>query len=139
MSALGIAGISGVTLVRFIAGVVWNNILGIVGFAALVCAAVIFRRNTQAHKRLMLLASIYVLGPALARIARLPGFGGESGPLVPMVLLGLLATVIVYDVVIRRRRHVATVAGIATIVATFAIAQVIAGQPFDQAFVRALE
>jgi hypothetical protein len=139
MSALGFLGVEGVPMIQFVSSVVWGNFLSIVAFALLVSAAVVLRRNTQAHKRLMLIASLTILIPALARISRWPVFGGEDGPLLPIAGLGLLATVVVYDVVKTKRVHAATIAGVAANLATFAIAQVIARSPFGQAVVRMME
>jgi hypothetical protein len=60
----------------------------------------------------MLLATIAILGPALARLSRLPFFGGEGGPFVIMVSLTLLGTVVVHDLVTTRNIHPATALGI---------------------------
>lgn len=106
-AVLGI-GVSGVTVTAFLARVVCTNLGSLLSFATLLAAAVIFRHRPQAHKRLMLLASISILGPALARIARLPGFGGEQGPFTPTVLWGLVLTLAIYDFLTRRRLHPAT-------------------------------
>jgi hypothetical protein len=110
-SALGI-GVSGVRVVEFAAGVVWGNLTSVVVFAALLASAILLRGNAQAHKRLVLLASIAIIGPALARISRWPIFGGEQGPFVPLVLLLLVLAVVANDVIATRRVHPATVAGI---------------------------
>ena len=72
---------------------------------------VVLRRRPQAHKRLMLLASISIIGPALARISRLHGFGGEQGPFIPVVLWGLVLALAVHDLMSRRRLHPSTVLG----------------------------
>ena len=48
--------------------VVWGNFFTLVMFAAFVCLAVVFRNSPAAHKRLMLLASVSIVGPALARL-----------------------------------------------------------------------
>jgi hypothetical protein len=90
-SVLGI-GVSGVSLARFAAQVLWQNFGSLTAFALLLSAAMLLRGRAQAHKRLMLLASIALLGPALARIARWPGFGG-------------------HDLVANRRLHPATSIG----------------------------
>jgi hypothetical protein len=139
MSTVGFLGVEGVPMIQFVSGVVWGNLLGIVTFALLVTAAVVLRRNTQAHKRLMMIASLTIIIPALARIARWPVFGGEDGPLIPLVGLGLLATVIVYDIVKTKRVHMATIGGVATNLAAFAISQFIAQTPFGQGVVRMME
>jgi len=110
-SAIGI-GVTG-PVVRFLADVVWQNIGSAVTFAALAWTGILLRRRTAAHKRLMMIATVSILGPALARLARLPLFGGEQGPFTPLVLLALLAAVLVHDVVTLRKVHPATTWGIA--------------------------
>jgi len=59
----------------------------------------------------MLLASISIIGPALARVARWPVFGGEQGPFIPVVFWGLVLALAVHDLMSRRRLHPATVIG----------------------------
>ncbi len=139
MSAFPFVGVEGVPMIEFVSSVVWGNFLSIVAFALLVAAAVVLRRNTQAHKRLMLIAAFAIIIPALARIARWPVFGGEDGPLLPIAGLGLIATVVVYDLVMTRRLHMATITGVAALLGTGAIAQVIARTPFGQAVVKMME
>ena len=113
-SALGI-GVSG-PVVRFLAEVVWGNVAGAVSFAVLAWTGLLLRRRVAVHKRLMLLATIAVIGPALARLARLQIFGGEQGLFTMIVLLTLTVAVIVHDVATIRKVHPATVLG-----ASFAI------------------
>ena len=43
----------------------------------------------------MLLASISIIGPALAHVARWPVFGGEQGPFIP-VFWGLVLVLAVH-------------------------------------------
>ena len=74
----------------------------LVVFAGLVGAAVWYRRRGDVHKRLMLLSTISILTPA---IARLPGVVA-GGPLVFFALTDLFAVVcLVYDRVTRGRVH----------------------------------
>ena len=87
---------------------VWGNIANALSFALFVAGAVIYRRRPQIHKRFMLLASISILEPALARIARWPGFGGEQGPLIPVVIWSLIAALATYDLVTRKRLETCT-------------------------------
>jgi ABC-type enterochelin transport system permease subunit len=122
--------------VQFAAGVFWGNFIGIAVFAGLVVAAILLRRKPQAHKRLMLLASIALVGPALARISRWSVFGGEDGPFVPIVFLGLLAVLIAYDIVSARRPHRATLIGCGGIVLALIAAQLIAQSEFGMSVVR---
>jgi hypothetical protein len=136
MRAFPALGVEGVPMVRFAADVVWTNFISIAVFAAFVVAAILLRRNPQAHKRLMLLASIAIVGPALARISRWRAFGGEDGPFVPVVLLGLLAAVVAHDLVSARRLHRATLIGCGVIVLGTIAALMIAGSEFGMAVVR---
>jgi uncharacterized membrane protein YhaH (DUF805 family) len=59
--------------------VVWGNFFTLVMFAAFVSLAVVFRKRPEAHKRLILLASMSIVGPALARLPRWPIFAGGVG------------------------------------------------------------
>jgi len=105
-------GITGTTVAQFYSGVVWGNIVNALSFALFVAGAVIFRRRPQIHKRFMLLASISILEPALARIARWPGLGGEQGPFIPVVVWSLIAALAVYDMVSRKRVETCTLIAI---------------------------
>jgi hypothetical protein len=109
-SVLGI-GVTGLTVTAFISSVVWANIGMLLSFATFLVSAVVLRRRPQEHKRLMLLASISIIGPALARISRWHGFGGEQGPFIPLVSWGLVLALAVHDLVSRRRLHPSTVLG----------------------------
>ena len=91
--------------------------LVLIGFAR----AMLLRRRSQAHKHLMLLASLAVLGPALARIARWPGFGGEQGPFVTLVSLALLLAIVAHDLYSTRRLHPAGAALVLITIASMVI------------------
>ncbi len=131
-------GVQGVTIVRFMAQVMWGNFVSIAVFAGMLAAAVVLRRNPQVHKRLMLLGSIAIVGPALARISRWPFFGGESGPFIPVVLISLVIAVVVHDLVTLRKLHRATVIGVGVIVAGALAQQLLADSDFGRAVVRML-
>jgi uncharacterized membrane protein YozB (DUF420 family) len=78
----------------------------IIVFGVLVGAAVLQRQDSDTHKRLMLLATISLLTPAVARFLRQVGMGGA-----PNLFYGTDAFVVVlaiYDVVSRGRVHPAT-------------------------------
>ena len=85
---------AGMPILDFASGVVWMNIGSAVAFAVLVVSAVALRRRPEAHKRLMLLASVAIIGPALARLARWPIFGGELGPFVQIATWLIFAAVL---------------------------------------------
>lgn len=139
MSALPNLGVEGVTMLEFGAQVVWGNFISIAVFAALVAAAVVLRRQPETHKRLMVLASIAIVGPALARISRWPVFGGEDSGFIPVVLLALLLAVIAHDLFRERRVHKATIYGVGAIVAGAIVLQLIANSELGRSVVRMLE
>ncbi|MEW6734389.1 MAG: hypothetical protein AB1489_23890 [Acidobacteriota bacterium] len=78
-------------------------------FSILVGAGLYFRRRTDIHKRLMLLATISILAPA---IARLPFALLQAGPPAFFGLTDLFIVVcLLYDLLERRRIHQATMWG----------------------------
>ena len=101
--------------------VIWGNFFALVLFAAFVSLAVVFRKRPEAHKRLMLLASVSIVGPALARFPRWPIFAGglAAGRNYAIAgLLTMLALLLAYDVVTRKKLHPATWGGAAAILLT---------------------
>jgi hypothetical protein len=95
---------------------VWSNTASIVAFAVLLVAAIVLRRWPDAHKRLMLLASISIIQPAFGRIFRWPVF--EAPPMEVLMLsvaapFALVGALVVYDLLSRKSLHPATVAGAA--------------------------
>jgi len=123
--------------------IVWGNYAGALTFALLVGAAVALRRNAQAHKRLMLLASISIISPAVARIMQWPVFGAEINAnffviafVSSFVLAGVVAA---YDLATRKRLHPATLLGTTLLVgAKLAAVLVIAPSAFGRALVPGL-
>ena len=137
ISALGISGLgSDMSIARFLSGtVIWPNIAGVATFAVLVLAALLLRGRPDTHKRLMLLASISIVGPALARISRWPGLGGEQGPFIPLALVVLLLAVVLHDVISTKRVHRATLLGAAFVVSMNFGGLAIGASRFGEAFV----
>jgi hypothetical protein len=66
-------------------------------FGTLVAAAVLLRRRSAAHKRLMLLATLSILAAPLARVTGTPGAGG------PLFFFGVADLLILAGVVYDRR------------------------------------
>ena len=87
----------------------------LVAFAPLVAAGLVLRRRPEAHKRLMLLATVSILG---APSARLPGALATAGQPFFLVVDAFVVAVLVYDVVTRRRVHPASLCGGLLIVAS---------------------
>lgn len=125
------------------AAVFWGNLWSLVIFGSFVLAAILLRGRAETHKRLMLLASIGIMGPALARMSRWPLFGGSAfdvgGPLERYFATGgillLLIVVVVHDVVSRRRLHPATLMGCACIVAARSVPAMIASTESGRALI----
>jgi hypothetical protein len=105
--------------------VVWGNLFTLMLFTAFVSLAVVFRKRPEAHKRLTLLASMSIVGPAMARFPEWPIFpGGEDAHRLYGIggLLVLFGLLIAYDLVVRRRPHPASWIGAVAILASLAAA-----------------
>ncbi len=100
------------------------NILSLAMFLACVVMAVLFRHKSATHKRLMLFASIPILGPALDRVARIPVINELWAQVlswipapteVAFALLSFLLlqlVVVVNDLVTQKRVHPGTLWGL---------------------------
>lgn len=80
----------------------------VVFFAAFVATALRMRRNREAHKRLMLLAYVSIIGAAVGRVAG--ALGRVAGVKLPALAifglsLGFVVIAIAYDAISRRRVH----------------------------------
>lgn len=82
-----------------------NILIELIVFASLVGAAIVLRRNRAWHMRLMLLATISVLGPAWFRLRHL--FPGVPNPIVTFSLIAdlVLVALIVREWRLERRVH----------------------------------
>ncbi len=103
---------------------IWGNYMSLMAFVTLVAAGVAARRRADAHRRLLLLASIAIVGPAFARFSFWPifGFGITGAPLFAIGgMLLMLGFVIAYDLKQSGRVHAATISGLVIIVATLVV------------------
>jgi hypothetical protein len=83
----------------------------LVVFPALVVTGIYFRRRPQAHRRLMTLATVSLLPPALVRLTSLAALGPAT-PLVAFALQDLfIAALLVYDFQTRKKLHPASIWG----------------------------
>jgi hypothetical protein len=90
----------------------WANLAALLCFAVFLCTAIATRRRLDVHKRLMILAAISVVQPALARIRQWPVFESIDGGLWALVWLALLiAAVAVHDLRVSARVHSVTLLG----------------------------
>ena len=103
--------------------VVWVNFFTLGLFATFVSLAVVYRARPDTHKRLILMASMSIVGPALARFPRWPIFAGglEAGRNYAIGgLLAMFALLLIYDFVTRRRPHPVSLIGMVGILASIA-------------------
>ena len=96
--------------------ILWTDLAALATFVIYVAAALYWRQRSDIHKRLMLLASIAILGPAVGRIAPVLALSGApqwaQGSASLLLFVGPPLSLAIYDVVTRRRPHWATVVGI---------------------------
>ena len=124
------------TYLDFVSGVVWGNMASVLTFGVLLAIAVFYRKKPDIHKRLILIATTAILGPALTRIARLDILGGEQGPFIILAILTLLASIVVHDLITLKKAHKASLIAIVFALGVFGLSQRIAGSEFGQEFVR---
>jgi uncharacterized membrane protein YozB (DUF420 family) len=91
------------------------NGIGILVFGGLVAGGVALRRKAEWHKRLMLCATVSILGPGLGRLLPMDAFGKAA----PLVMFGVIALFAfagpVVDLIVRKRIHPAYVWGVSAI------------------------
>jgi hypothetical protein len=123
----------------FVTWIVFANFHMLLGFVAFLATALMLRRKKDIHKRLMLLATISLMPPALARIAQNLGWLLEQETIVVTATwLLLLVPILVYDLVTTKRIHSATaIGGLFFLLVAFGPI-LIAGTDFAQNFVRGL-
>jgi hypothetical protein len=120
----GSAPVPGVSGLSFLAIPLFDMAL----FAILVGAALYYRHRLEAHKRLMTLATITLLGAPIARFHL-------GGPPTFFALADLfIVAMLVYDLVTRRKIHPATIWGGLLIVASQPLRLMISGTPAWMAF-----
>jgi hypothetical protein len=109
------------------------NLIGIVVFAGLVAAGIAFRHRAEWHKRLMLCATISILGPGLGRLLPMASFGAAA----PVVMFGVIALFCfagpVADLLALRRVHPAYYWGVTAILLSMVVIGPIAFSPLGTA------
>jgi FtsH-binding integral membrane protein len=105
-------------------------------FAILVTTSIRFRQKPEVHKRLMVIASINIVAPA---IARWPGAQSMLPLSVVLPQLLLYAALVLYDVRSIRRVHPATAWGVASYFVAVGITIPLAASKLGHTFVNALK
>ena len=115
------------------------NMCNITMFGLMVFTAIMLRKRTDWHRRLMLIATILVTIVAWFRVMGLVGLEGE-----PQFQATRIATIahfgicILGDWIIRGRPHPAWFIGIAAIIVDFLLARLLAVSPIGDALFRAI-
>jgi hypothetical protein len=127
-------------------GIFWTNIGTLALFLGFVAAAIALRRRAATHKRLMLLASVSIIGPALGRVARWPLW--NTGDLTSYAVLErtfpiggiafFMIALVIYDLITRKRIHPATAAASVLIFVVRVVMTLIAHSPAGLEYVRGL-
>jgi hypothetical protein len=116
-------------------GLFLSAMLGMGVFGALTGIALYLRRNGETHKRLMMLATLVLLGAASARIggllaSALPAWAPVTPYVSSVILLAFVFALLTHDLQTRKRVHSVTVWGGLTIVALHISVQLLTLTPF---------
>lgn len=108
-------------------------------FATLVAVAIVLRRHTQWHRRLMIGATVIFMEPALGRLLPMPMLGQTGGAWLEAALqvafLGILAR---HDATVLGRIHPGTMIAISAVVASHGLIQWLAAMPAVAVFAQAI-
>jgi hypothetical protein len=105
-------------------------------FTILVTLGIHFRSKPKVHKRLMLIASIGLVAPAMARW---PGAHAALPLSVIIPQLTMYGAIIVHDIVTGRRVHLATAWGVAAYVVTMGVSVALANTEIGHQLVNSLK
>ncbi len=126
-------------VIYFITWVVWGNFHTLLGFVVFVATALTLRHRSDFHKRLMLLATMCLMAPPLARVSGMFGWVLEAEIVfVTITWLALLVPMLLHDVIAEKRLHKATALGGLYFVVTVLSPIFVARAGFAQDFVRGL-
>jgi len=103
--------------------------IGIAFFAALVAFAVVRRRQTEWHRRLMLGALIMIVEPALGRLLPMPFIMPWGEWLVLAIQLGVFAIVMRHDRKVLGHVHPATLAAMLVVTLSHVVVEAVARIP----------
>ncbi len=113
--------------------------VAVIAFGALAIAGLVRYRDTQRHRRLMLMAAIVIMDPALDRILPGPIIGGPVSQWYIMAIqLVLAGLVLLHDRKVLGKVHPATWWGIAVIVASHVLTDVLSRIPAVEAYANSL-
>jgi uncharacterized membrane protein YozB (DUF420 family) len=120
-----------------VATVISNGFV-LIYFAVLVTLAVVYRRQPEIHKRLMLWATLFAVGAAGSRVPVGVAAFGLPGIIAPISLFVVLGGPIAYDLIARGRPHIVTLSGVGLLVLLIAAPGLLAANETVQAIVLSL-
>jgi hypothetical protein len=125
--------------IEIFSSIVWGNLSSLLAFSGFLVFAIYFRKRADIHKRLMLLASLVIMGPVFARISFWPVFSsvGEIPFIISAILL-MLGTLFVHDFIQLRRIHPATVIGGSCFFLSIILSQLLSNTEIARNFVHGL-
>ena len=122
----------------FVIRAIWGDAGSTLAFAAFLSAGLWFRRRPEIHKRLLFLASVSLVGPALGRIALWPLFGSIRGGIGIGALVLFLGALAVHDLLTAKRIQAATLLGVTFQVLLWVGVRAVAASESGEAIVRAM-
>jgi hypothetical protein len=126
---------------HFVSEIVWSNIGALACFSSFLTIAIVMRHRPQIHKRMLFLASVSTLPPALSRVFDWPIWGVGDNAVVPVFgcLVLFVCALGMHDARATRSVHPATLIGGVVLVGSFALSVfVLPGTELGQATIRAL-
>jgi hypothetical protein len=144
------AGADLAPFVELIQTIFWLNAFSAAQFLGFIGAALLLRKRSESHKRLMLFGSIAIILPAAARLSRWRVFGNTAVDLSQPSSAGtdvvfalgfmvlLVGAVIVHDLVAQRRLHRVTIIGTAVLFGMTLLVPVMGNNDAGKAIVWAL-
>lgn len=125
-----------------IAPLIWGNIAGLIAYSIFVGVGISLRSRAQFHKRLMLMATLTMMGQPLARIGHFDAFRLSDSLIVNDAIYGLGGVVLLYvmvmihDVWLSGRPHSTIVWGMPLHLGLMIVAGlVISGSEFGQSLI----
>lgn len=113
--------------------IVLGDLISLAVFSGLVACGIAWRRQREWHRRFMTVASIMIVGPAVARLDRI----GFAVP-VPLVLVLLLASLAVRDTIQQGRPHRATMVAAACVIVSLGTLLAAVGTPTAAGLIESL-
>lgn len=123
------AGLPREVALSFGAPLFWFDVFNLIGFVFLVGWAWLRRNNGAFHKRLMILASISLMVPAVFRASQVFLPGAPAMPISLLVVALLVAAVFVWDFIRLKRPHKGTLWSTGVIIVTYGIAFWVGSMP----------